>query len=636
MKVETLLQSKGITPADVAALQNLIRSLGQAKPVANDPGELKPECPPTTLRPPQPTETIFIPPEFRGQPITASQVSTRLGHILAYKAIRVLGDLHGLSYRKLLEFRNCGKKTMAELREIVWRVQCQAPSGMESPLPNSTAPSDNDWLLIPDHSQGVRLSDLDLSVRLANVLAKLRFKRLGALHDRHFGEFQRQRNVGKTTMAELRRLAARAQAGEFNPGAIDLASLQPARVVPLLEKLLAQLPDRQLRDIFRFRFGAEQGQFPTLREIGSRFGVSGERIRQIVDLQLDRMRKQGGPTLRHLLGQMALDGGKAVCPLTPDLLVAWLKSAGTPASCPPSFYLRLLEALSPAIPIWPTGQNQTDSRADWDDEVRRILKAGLQEGRYGLPLPEVFASLRRHRRFRKLTPGEFLDGLRTSSRFRVVFSDPHRPVLHLDHVNSVGFARLVLLASDKPLRAEEIVARAQAQFGVEQIQVTREALANSLTPKHGFYLLGPRAFGLRHHFLLPQRLWKRARADCARFLAQENRPVSTREIIHGSGFPWTRQTNAYELAQILREDETFVDLGRFLYALATWGVTERAFIADLIPQVLAEAGGPLKASQVLEGLTRLRSFYPNNIYVQLRRHPLVREVSPRCFALKNG
>ena len=167
------------------------------------------------------------------------------------------------------------------------------------------------------------------------------------------------------------------------------------------------------------------------------------------------------------------------------------------------------------------------------------------------------------------------------------------------------------------------------------IKVRGQGLARSLTPDKGFYLLGPRAYGLRQHFQLPKPLWESARADFARFLEKEHRPVSTPEIINASLFPWTSQTNAYELAEVLREDAAFVDLGKFLFAQAAWGVSERAQVKDLIPQVLAEAGRPLSTIEVVEQLTRLRSVSPHTMPSQLRRHLLVREVSPRCFGLKS-
>ena len=47
------------------------------------------------------------------------------------------------------------------------------------------------------------------------------------------------------------------------------------------------------------------------------------------------------------------------------------------------------------------------------------------------------------------------------------------------------------------------------------------------------------------------------------------------------GLAWAAEINGYELAQILREDNRFADLGRMLFALAEWGMEERELIGTL-------------------------------------------------------
>jgi hypothetical protein len=129
---------------------------------------------------------------------------------------------------------------------------------------------------------------------------------------------------------------------------------------------------------------------------------------------------------------------------------------------------------------------------------------------------------------------------------------------------------------------------------------------------------------LRRHLKLPQSMHGKLRTDTRSLLAKENRPISTTEIVNERRFPWTEEVNAYELAQILREDTRFVDLGRFLFALAEWGIEEREYVKDLLPKILAEVGRPMRASQILERLQRLRSTSPTLLSGMLRKHPLVR------------
>lgn len=71
----------------------------------------------------QPDETIFIPLEARGKLLAAFPSSVRLKHILGSKNFRLVGDPHGLTFSEFLSYRNCGKKTVVELRESVRSIQ---------------------------------------------------------------------------------------------------------------------------------------------------------------------------------------------------------------------------------------------------------------------------------------------------------------------------------------------------------------------------------------------------------------------------------------------------------------------------------------------------------------------------------
>ncbi len=68
-----------------------------------------------------------------------------------------------------------------------------------------------------------------------------------------------------------------------------------------LNESLSTLSDRE-RLILRLRFGMEDGQFHTLEDVGARFGISRERIRQLETTALDKMR---APEQAHRLGMEA-------------------------------------------------------------------------------------------------------------------------------------------------------------------------------------------------------------------------------------------------------------------------------------------------------------------------------------------
>src|SRR5450759_4433262 len=68
-------------------------------------------------------DTIVIPQEERGRLLSSFSVSVRLMHIFQFKKFRLLGELHGLTYSEIAKYRNCGRRTVEELRGLVRSVQ---------------------------------------------------------------------------------------------------------------------------------------------------------------------------------------------------------------------------------------------------------------------------------------------------------------------------------------------------------------------------------------------------------------------------------------------------------------------------------------------------------------------------------
>jgi hypothetical protein len=120
-----------------------------------------------------------------------------------------------------------------------------------------------------------------------------------------------------------------------------------------------------------------------------------------------------------------------------------------------------------------------------------------------------------------------------------------------------------------------------------------------------------------------------------KLLKLENRPLSTIEASDRQLIKGFEQIDSYEIAQILREDNRFTDLGRRLFALTEWGVQEREHIKDLLPRVFAKANRPLTAEQTLERLSRLRSVSPYSISNILQKHSEIRSFGFGYFGLKN-
>lgn len=249
---------------------------------------------------------------------------------------------------------------------------------------------------------------------------------------------------------------------------------------------------------------------------------------------------------------------------------------------------------------------------------------------------EALAFLRGKPAHRALEPAAFLAALRGTRAVTVEFSQPDRPELRLTVLRLADCGRVVLEKSAKPLTPEEILEQSQQHFGLEAVTWNPRTAENGFALSPGFFRLGPRSFGLRRHFHLPEKAWPKVCAQFEQLLISRGRPVSTIDAEREHLIADLGEANSYELAEILRRDKRFIDLGRHLFSLTAWGVEEREYVKDLIPRVLAEAGRPLTAQGIIERIQRLRSFSPQNMATALRRHPKVRQLSFGYWALQSS
>ena len=66
--------------------------------------------------------------------------------------------------------------------------------------------------------------------------------------------------------------------------------LEDSTVTAMLREMVKTLDDREAT-ILRYRFGLDGGTERTLEEVGEKFGVTRERVRQIQNIALNKLRK---------------------------------------------------------------------------------------------------------------------------------------------------------------------------------------------------------------------------------------------------------------------------------------------------------------------------------------------------------
>ena len=578
------------------------------------------------------TEFIYIPSNLRGHRLANYDMSVRLTNVLRQANLRLVGDLHGHRFADFGKCRNFGAKTLTELREFVRRLQ----SSIESTGAPLAEPSESgNVLAIPQIAQELRLVELPMSVRLENALQSRGYKILGELRGLDLHELLGVKNFGRKCAVELLTLIRSAAAGEFSASDPDDVTSSLNKVASLIDVGLDRLPSRDLK-IVEERLSGNHGHPRTLEDVGRSFNITRERVRQIVKVSVSKIRRQGGPKLVRALEVVARECEQGVYPLTAELFGHWLGNQKRSCRYQPEFYVRILDVLEPSIPAWPPGSIREAADSTLTLKIEQALEHYLRENEVAPSAKEAYTVLRRQPDLRNLSIGTFLSSLRRGGKIVVDLPEPYRPELRLRQVRMriPDFASAILQDSSEPLTPEAIITQAKRRYGEDAIAVSSRTAGNALALDPQFYLLGPRSFGLRKHFGIPEPRWSLLRDKFARLLKDENRPISTIELVKRQTVAGFAQANSCEMAEIIRQDPRFIDLGRQLFGLADWGVQEREKVNDLVPRVFEEAKRALTIQQTLVRMTRLRSVSPNTIANILQKHPAVRRLGFGYYGLK--
>ena len=146
-------------------------------------------------------------------------------------------------------------------------------------------------LSVPSNVSHFNPFEFPSSARLESLFRRKGITRLGDLDGVPLEELHNLGNCGVRTITELIHLLKRVAAGDY---AVPEDCLAPASLAGLLRKLdetIADLTARE-REILLLRTGgAKDGRAWTLRKVGDTFQLTRERVRQIQNLALRKLRR---------------------------------------------------------------------------------------------------------------------------------------------------------------------------------------------------------------------------------------------------------------------------------------------------------------------------------------------------------
>lgn len=152
--------------------------------------------------------------------------------------------------------------------------------------------------------------------------------------------------------------------------------------------------------------------------------------------------------------------------------------------------------------------------------------------------------------------------------------------------------------------------------------------------RKGIYLLEPEALGVEKHMKLSRDERKAVCNEVYRIIIDLNRPCSAPELVEERLGNLGRKTTKYELAQILKEDSRFVDLGRQLFQVKG-KASKREFIKDIICQTLKTQGRPLTIREIYLCVNQKRSASREGFKQLLEKIPNVQKLTNGLYGLRN-
>ncbi|MFH2057940.1 MAG: DNA-directed RNA polymerase subunit alpha C-terminal domain-containing protein [Pseudomonadota bacterium] len=222
-------------------------------------------------------------------------------------------NCYSLNEKSLLDFENCGKKTAYEILDFFETIK---PEGDLIPSPTikeqlESPPTETSLSMLPifsstklegltienlhpDFHSSTKLIDIFLSTRTSHALKTTDVKTIGEILFIPESEFLTWKNFGKKSLNELKDIVrSLCLTGNYSPDNyinksdfIDYTSYED-----MISSFTGQcLRSKRDQKLFQRKFCFQTGKIPTLEELGQHFGITRERVRQIVSKGIRQFR----------------------------------------------------------------------------------------------------------------------------------------------------------------------------------------------------------------------------------------------------------------------------------------------------------------------------------------------------------
>lgn len=232
--------------------------------------------------------------EILNTSIDKLNLSVRAYNVLAKTGIETISDFILFGPEKLCMMQNAGKKTLYEIGNAIKRILSKDVDGnkidispeyvMGKVYKRDNSKATFEELIKTSFDEkllSVPIGELNLPVRASNALTDAGLKTIKDIVDFGLHALKKRRNVGRKTINGIKNaiLTIRMQTQSVN----DIS------FIDAIEKIFSSITPKYLR-IIQARYGYDDGKRKTLEEISKSYGITRERVRQIIVKEIRRIK----------------------------------------------------------------------------------------------------------------------------------------------------------------------------------------------------------------------------------------------------------------------------------------------------------------------------------------------------------
>jgi hypothetical protein len=358
------------------------------------------------------------------------------------------------------------------------------------------------------------------------------------------------------------------QASPNSTAALSVLQQENFNLKEVIEDMFLVLTDKE-KDVIIKRFSLDNKPRQTLDKIGRHYSVTRERIRQIENIALNKLRRTVSNTKLRLINRLAKDiiiqeGGVMV---ESDIITQLLNSIYTGDKVDGKIVVLSLNCDAELKKSART--NNTESFWMLKEvsltDVRKITEAALSVLKKHTDVmteDQIISAVQNLSLFKDKTIANklIISCLKTDKRARVI--DGRWGLMEWRHVNPRSIrdkAEIVLDKAKKPLHFIEISNRI-AEIGFDKKVVTVQAVHNELIRYDQFVLVGRGLYALSKWGYEPGTV-----ADVIEKLLQKNGPMTKKQIVEQVLDQRTVKIGTISLN--LQKNPSFVRVGRAVYSL---------------------------------------------------------------------